>query len=484
MIDIIERGRAEEKLRRSEQRHRALVSAIPDLIFRLDRNGTFIDYNASRHDLLVPPEVFLGKTVGEALPPELARQIMDGIEHAVASGELQCFEYDLMVEGKKRYFEARITLGGEEDILVVVREITVRREAQEALRLSEERLRYIARVSSDVLWDWNISTDEIWYTQGLNPEVRGPEGEATMSSAQLIEVIHPDDREQAIARLTAAMANREPFLSMEFRMARADGTYRYVLSRSHLIYGDDGRPVRAIGAIMDISERKEAEERLREHALAQTQLLHQLMNAQEAERRRLSMEIHDGPLQSVGVSLLSLDRALRRLERGEQELAEQELRFLRAGLTGTVGEVRAILADLSLEILSSYGLVFALKTHVERFSELTGVKVKMRNSVRHRLPAEIELLIYRLAQEALANIRKHADAGKATVTLNIKGQVLYLTISDDGRGFDLDAALQQREDGQKLGLRSMRQRVQAAGGNLETTSHPGKGTTLRFSCPV
>lgn len=238
----------------------------------------------------------------------------------------------------------------------------------------------------------------------------------------------------------------------------------------------------------DISERKLAEAQLQEYANSQNLLLNQVMTAQEAERRRLSMDIHDGPLQSLGVSLIALDRAIRRRERGEHELVDQELRHLRDTLASTVEEVRAVLADLNLEILVNYGLEVALRNHIERFSDVTGLEVTLRNSLEMQLPPDIELLMYRLAQESLANIRKHARAHKVIMSLDIVGSDLQMRITDDGQGLDVEAAFRQSRSGdtlgQKLGLRSMRQRIQSVRGDLAITSTPGKGTTLEFSCPV
>jgi PAS domain S-box-containing protein len=244
---------------------------------------------------------------------------------------------------------------------------------------------------------------------------------------------------------------------------------------------DDGR---ILAIARDITKRKVAEEELQAHVENQANLLHQLLNAQEDERRRLSMDIHDGPLQSLGVSLLALDRSMRRLDRGEQEAGRRELEILRASLSNTVTEVRAVLADLSLELLTQYGLQTALRNHIERFSEVTGIHVDFSYVVRRKLAPDVMLLMYRLAQEALANIRKHSRAEMASVRLRVSQGELHLIISDNGRGFDPQAVLQRRYAGEKLGLRSMRERIELAGGRFDIRSAPGDGTVLDFSCPL
>jgi signal transduction histidine kinase len=284
-------------------------------------------------------------------------------------------------------------------------------------------------------------------------------------------------------QLSTAM-QRGTIENCEFKYRPPVGEERTLSVSASVMRGRGDEPVAIVCIARDISERKAHEQQLEEHAASQASLLRQLVNAQEAERRRLSMEIHDGPLQSLGVSLMAVDRASLRYRRGEYEAIERELSFLRNNLAATVAEVREVLADLSLDVLASYGLGAALGRHVEQFAEVTGISAEFHNHLDGRVPAEQELLMYRLAQEALANVRKHSGARRAAVTLEAKDGNLYLTVTDDGRGFNVDEALRQHKAGYKLGLRSMRERVRAAGGELQISSGPRKGTTLRFWCPI
>ncbi|MGA7732796.1 MAG: GAF domain-containing protein [Chloroflexia bacterium] len=237
-------------------------------------------------------------------------------------------------------------------------------------------------------------------------------------------------------------------------------------------------------AQQELEERVKTERNLQESAAAQTQLLAQLLTAQEAERRRLSMEIHDGPLQSLGVSLLALDRALRRYERGDHEEAGSELHYVRDTIVGIVEEVRGILSVLSLEILNTYGLTSALHDHLDRFSEITGIESTVKNELRTRLPAYIELLMYRLAQESLANIRKHSGASRAEIALSIEDNNLVMSITDNGKGFNLNEAMRKERAGEKIGLQSMHQRIREARGEMVIKSSANRGTSITFTCPI
>lgn len=226
------------------------------------------------------------------------------------------------------------------------------------------------------------------------------------------------------------------------------------------------------------------EEKVKARTDELTKMLDLLLNAQEDERRRLSMDIHDGPLQSLAVSTVALNRAIKRLERGETELIEYELLLMRTSLGETIQEVRAVLANLSLDILTNEGLVPALRAHIERFSHVTGIAVEMQDEVRQRLPDRIELLFYRLTQESLSNVRKHAEASNIRLSLKVEGDRLYMVVADDGKGFDVDAVLQGHDAGHKLGLRSMMQRIRDAQGDLTISPAETTGTILRFQCPL
>jgi two-component system sensor histidine kinase UhpB len=301
-----------------------------------------------------------------------------------------------------------------------------------------------------------------------------------------IRSVHPDDRRWVMAEYERCRAKGLPF-KVEYRFRTGDG--RLIWLRDEAVFVPDrfGKPALIQGVMFDITERKAQEQRLRDGTEQQARLLEQLVSSQEDERKRIQMDIHDGPLQSLAISLMALDRAARRRARGEDELADKELAFVRESLVETIGELRNVLADLSQDVLTTQGLVPALRKYMSRFAEVTGIHTRLDANVQRRLSPDYELLIYRLAQESLANVRKHAAAYNVTVSLAESGGTLHLTVRDDGLGFnteEVERTAGKRKEGENLGLRSMRERARAVGGDLHIFSASGRGTALHFTCPL
>jgi PAS domain S-box-containing protein len=504
--DITERKRAEEALKQSEERYRAFVAGSSEGIMRIEFEQPIpvdlpedkqIDllykhgYLAECNDEMARRQGFsrAEELVGARLGDILARQDPRNIEHlrAFIRSDYRLTDADLTevdAQGNRLYFSNNLTGVVESGSLTRAwstrRDITERKEAEEALREGEALLQSILDNAPGVIFIKDRQGRYILLNKAFEETLHVTRADALgktdydLFPKETAEVLLGNDRQVFDAGTAMAFEETVP---------EDDGPLTSITVKFPL-FDADGIVYAICGIATDITERKAYEQKLREHATEQAQLLNQLTNAQEAERRRLSMDIHDGPLQSLGVALMALDRAMRRQERGEDEKARQELSFLRSNLATTVGEVRQVLADLSNDVLTNYGLAVALEGQVERFSDVTGIEVELNHALGTFVPPDMELLMYRLAQEAMANIRKHSHAQSARILLRTVDNILHLTISDDGRGFNVAEVLANYEDGKRLGLRSMRERVQAVGGDLHIVSEPNKGTTLEFWCSL
>lgn len=217
----------------------------------------------------------------------------------------------------------------------------------------------------------------------------------------------------------------------------------------------------------------------REYQVRLRQMSSQVLTAQEEERKRIARELHDDTAQaltSVLVRLRLLERSLRdeRLERKLGELRD---------LTGaTLEGVRRLAIDLRPPMLDDLGLEAALQSHVQDFSQRWPIKATLVGSRLARLPAEVELVLYRIVQEALSNVAKHAEASEVVVRLTRRGRSLRLLVEDDGRGFDVEAGKDSRDSG--LGLFGMEERLALVGGSLRVESAVGEGTRVSAEVPL
>jgi len=272
-FDISDRKLAEAALQASEARNRAIVEAIPDLLFRLSADGTYLDFKAQNlGNLPVPPSIFLGKKVTEVLPPDIAVLFERHIKLAIFTRQVQVFEYQLIpIHGVLSDFEARIALVGENEVLTIVRDISDRKHGEAALRESEQRFRAIfeqAAVGINYIDLNNVSRriNQKWC------EILGYTQEELLHLS-FNELTHPDDYELDEEYVLRLLADEIPSYSVEKRYVRKDGSPVWVNLTVSLVRDINGIPQSMISAIADITERKRAEESLwqmaeREKAIA------------------------------------------------------------------------------------------------------------------------------------------------------------------------------------------------------------------------
>src|SRR5215207_1774871 len=195
--DITGRKLAEEEVLRSESRNNAMLEAIPDLMFRISRDGEYLDFRArDEGKLYVPPEEFVGRTLREIMPPELAGPMLDGIARALDTGETQLIEYNLPMPEGVRDFETRLVASGPEEILSVVRDVTGRKLAERKLRESEERFRLLAENARDVIFRYRLDPAPGYdYVSPSVETLTGYTPEEFYADPGLdIRLIYPDDR--------------------------------------------------------------------------------------------------------------------------------------------------------------------------------------------------------------------------------------------------------------------------------------------------
>ncbi|PKM82430.1 MAG: histidine kinase [Firmicutes bacterium HGW-Firmicutes-14] len=242
--------------------------------------------------------------------------------------------------------------------------------------------------------------------------------------------------------------------------------------------------VSQVGVVMDFIRGNLRDINVKLESLQQKQQMGlEIIRAQEEERKRVAREIHDGPAQSMANVVLRMEFCEKLLEVEPPKVGE-ELRLLKEVVRNNLQDVRKIIFDLRPMALDDLGVVPALKRYIEDFREKNDIDIEMNFYGREtRLEPALEIALFRLVQEALNNVIKHARAAKVTVDFQMKSEWVKASIKDDGIGFDLEDYLAMKA-GNHFGLISMRERIDLLGGELDIDTKPGGGTTVSFTVPV
>lgn len=363
-----------------------------------------------------------------------------------------------------------------------LREARVRR----AVRVADDALRRQALIFENMS-DAVMVTDLEGLVIDVNPAAERMSG---VEKAALIghraEFLGAPGREDELrATIAAALAEDDRFAGvLPFR--RGDGSEGYAELAVVPLRDADGELLGGIGVARDISERVATEERLREtiDELQRTveqrrQLLSLLVAAQEEERLRIAAEIHDDPVQQLYAAGLRLAMLQERLGNPQEREAADRIGTM---IEATIGRLRRMLFELQPSSLETGGLGPALKEYVAYANREGTTEVILEDRLSAELSIEIRSIAYRAILEALSNVRRHARAITATVTIEDHRDGVRCTVVDDGHGFLMSDHVDAHRPGH-LGLPAMRERVELAGGAFDISSAPGEGTTVTFRLP-
>jgi signal transduction histidine kinase len=347
-------------------------------------------------------------------------------------------------------------------------EIAVRKEAEEALRASEHLLAeiaahypnsYISIIEND--WTVGFTSGQEFAKQGLNPD-----DFVGMSIEQVFGEHAP------IIRANYSRAFRGEEVSFELTI-----NDQHQLYRALPLVERDERVVRILAVVENVTDRKLAEEAMADQAEHLRLLSARLANAQEIERRRIARELHDQVGQNLTAMGINLNLLRPHLAEAP-EAAQSQLEDLLTQVRETTGRIRNVIADLRPPELDDYGLVAALRWYGARTEEQTGLKVGVEgDDLKPRLPPQQATSLFRIAQEALANVVKHAQATQVTVTVEADEATMRMIVADDGAGFDPER-LKPASDTPHWGLLTMQERAQAAEATWRVESAPGEGSRI------
>ncbi|HYG55462.1 MAG TPA: PAS domain S-box protein [Burkholderiales bacterium] len=454
----------------ADEQFQLLVNSVVDYaIFLLDPTGRVVSWNpgAQRIKGYAATEI-IGRHYSVFYPEEARRAgIPDRLlEQAAAEGSVKREGWRLRRDGTRFWADVVITAlrgpdGGLRGYAKVTRDVTARHSelVQRALLAQAEKL---ANVGS---WEWDPASgaftwsDQLYRIYGLEPGALPPSFEA------YLERLHPADRGQSARAVQAALVHGSSFLIDE-RVVRGNGEVRTVRSRGEAVKDELGQTLKVVCACQDVTQ---------ERSLAR-----RLVEAEETERRRIARELHDRVGQSLSALNINLDLVQEGLRKDDplQVRIEDALRLVE----NTLEAIENVMSELRPPLLDEYGLAAALGGFAEEFCRRTQIRVRVveDDEASRGLPPAAVLALFRIGQEALNNVAKHSGARNVEVTISRSAGGVELAVSDDGCGFDADAAARRG----RWGMTTMRERVQGVGGHFSTQSTPGDGTIVRAWVPM
>lgn len=351
-----------------------------------------------------------------------------------------------------------------------------RKKTLQRLEESNKRYEYISMATHDIIWEWDLHTNEVIRSHSFSVIFGYSEKQVNNNHDFLKQNIHPDDRERVIYKMNYCIENNIQSWQDEYRFRAADGYYKYVFDRGYTLYNAEGKPFRIIGAMMDITERRRLEQELVAQELSQHKLITETtIQAQEKERNELGKELHDNINQILATVKMYLGMA-----KDKQDIPLDLVGKSYDYVNEAMEEIRKLSHSLVAPSLGDMGLHEALEDLAYEVNITNGLQVQLLNEMNNHqvLDDKKELMLYRIVQEQLNNIGKHAQAKTVVIQLKTKDENLLLSITDDGVGFDAT------KKAKGIGLKNISSRVEFYSGNLNIISTPGKGCKLELIIPL
>jgi PAS domain S-box-containing protein len=384
-----------------------------------------------------------------------------------SSGE----ELTVYSQGRTHYDEE----GNPLRMIITLLDITQRKQAEKAVRKSQESLAEAQRIAHLGSWEWNIpanttvASDEYYRIFGLTQGT-----EVTYES--FLNCLHLDDREAVKATLDGALSEKKPH-QIDFRIVLTSGEVRFIHCEAEAYFDDAGNPIRQVGTVHDITERKQAEMEIQKAQKQLRALSRQLITAQETSRRSLALELHD----DLGQDLALLSIEIGQLMQKASQSQAKGLQKLAAKTSEISSQVHNLSQQLHPSSLEHLGLVAASRSLCSEVARSSGIQIDFSHTnVPSPISPDVSICLFRILQESLTNIVKHSQVEEARVEVAGSPDKLQLTVRDSGVGFDPESV---GSDG-RLGFVSMRERLSLVSGELLIESQPRSGTQITASVPL
>ncbi len=482
--DITESKQGQERLRESEERFRLLIEGVKDYaMFMLDNDGNIISWNEGAKRIYgYELEEIVGKHFSCFYSAEQLERGDPQHELKTAKVEDRYEEEGWRVRKDGSQFWASVTVTVLRDEVdnfrgfsKVIRDITERKGTEETLRRTEETYRSIFENAIEGIFQSTPDGRFISANPAMARIFGYTSAEELMVSRKDVERQHyvQPARREVFKKLISEAGIVQGF---ELQAYRKDGSKIWTSENVRAVHDTGGTLLYYEGIVEDISERKKVE-------VERIELLRRLVRAQEDEQRRISRELHD----QMGQSLAALMLGLKSLNySGQLEAGGGEIKRLQDLTNQIAEEVHTLARDLRPIALDDLGLHTALSNYIDEWSLRSKVAADFHSNglLMQRLPSHLESTVYRIVQESLTNVMKHANAQNVSVIVEQREKRISVIVEDDGRGFDAEALMKTPAKKRRLGLLGMQERIALVGGSVNIESTRGIGTTVLAHIPT
>jgi PAS domain S-box-containing protein len=480
--DITQRKRADEALRESEGKFRSISEQTSDLIAITDADGIITYASASARSLFrLKPEEMLGRNFMEFLDapsvPKAQAAFRADLEHGGRSVGLEL----TMKRTDGTLFAGELNgssfqYGGQYGSLVVIRDISERKQREEALRQSEDTFRRTFEAIPDPAYIWTRQADgRITLSKFNQAAMKITEGKIKNYEGIEAKKLFAD-QPGYVKKIVLAMDKGKRQFDEVLYAYHSTGKKKW-LQTDYVRTAEDNVMV----ITKDVSERKEAETRLLAYQEQLRTLTSELFLIEEKERRRIASELHD----QIGQNLALCKLKVAALEKDmTHSQVKSELSAVRRLLECSIQDARSLIFDLSPPVLYELGFQAALEWLAERIEEQYHVPVEFENRAGDEvLVSDLQVILFQVVRELLVNVGKHSRASQAKVILSREDRFLKIQVNDDGVGFDASQIYDAKGHPGSYGFFSMRERLSYLGGGLEVKSKPGQGSQIVLTVP-
>lgn len=349
-----------------------------------------------------------------------------------------------------------------------------RKQNLEKIRRAVEQYELIGRITNDIIWRWDFDTNEIQSPAKALFDYSCDE--INLDISWWIDKIHSKDRNYVLSVIQELVDGRVESSQTEYRFRCADGSYKHVFNRAFLLRDHNNKPYALVGAMMDITSRHNLQQELLNQQINhQQQLTEATILGQEKEREQIGKELHDNINQILASVNLFLDIAIK-----NENMKDELLVKCKENTMYAIDEVRKLSHSLMPPSFGENGLIEAVKELIDELNTVRFFKARLsiEDFDESVLDNNKKLMLYRILQEQINNIVKYSRAQEVWVVFKIIGTRLFLTIADNGIGFDTT------KKAKGIGLRNIDSRVSYYSGDVNLISAPGKGTSLEVALPV